>query len=35
MVSIPVAVRANNWRLLISAMPDDATKQKLDRYREG
>ncbi len=30
-----LAVRANNWRFLISAMPDDLTENKRDRYREA
>jgi pimeloyl-ACP methyl ester carboxylesterase len=28
-------VRANNWQLLISAMPDDFTEEERDRYREA
>jgi len=28
-------VRANNWRFLISAMPDDFTEEERDRYREA
>ena len=28
-------VRANNWQLLISAMPDDLTETERDRYREA
>ena len=28
-------VKANNWRFLISAMPDDLTDQERDRYREA
>ena len=29
------AVRANNWRFLISAMPDDLKAEERDRYREA
>ena len=29
------AVRRNNWRFLISAMPDDFTEEERDRYREA
>lgn len=28
-------VRANNWKMLISALPDDLTEDKRDRYREA
>jgi len=28
-------VRANNWRFLLSAMPDDLTEKERDRYREA